>query len=66
MFHFRKTVFPLFVAIASLCSCSQTDDVIAGNGDNEKTEEQYNVVFQLQSNSSSMTRSVEDSYNHVQ
>ena len=66
MFHFRKIVFPLFMATALLCSCSQADDDTAGNGDKEKTQEQYNVVFQLQSNSSSMTRSVEDSYNHVQ
>lgn len=66
MFHFRKIVFPLFMATALLCSCSQADDDTAGNGDKEKIQEQYNVVFQLQSNSSSMTRSVEDSYNHVQ
>ena len=66
MFHFKKIVFPLFMATAFLCSCSQADDDIAGNGDQEKTQEQYNVVFQLQSNTSSMTRSTEDSYNHVQ
>ena len=66
MFHFKKIVIPLFMATAFLCSCSQADDDIAGNGDQEKTQEQYNVVFQLQSNASSMTRSTEDSYNHVQ
>lgn len=66
MFHFKKIVFPLFMATAFLCSCSQTDEEIVGNGDQEKTQEQYNVVFQLQSNASSMTRSTEDSYNHVQ
>ena len=47
MFHFRKIVFPLFMATALLCSCSQADDDTAGNGDKEKTQEQYNVVFQL-------------------
>ena len=31
MFHFKKIVFPLFMATAFLCSCSQADDDIAGN-----------------------------------
>ena len=66
MFHFRKIVFPLFMATAFLCSCSQADDITAGNGDQEKVQGQYNVVFQLQSNSSSMTRSVEDTPDHIQ
>jgi len=40
MFHFKKIVFPLFMATAFLCSCSQTDEEIVGNGDQEKTQEQ--------------------------
>jgi hypothetical protein len=64
MFHFSKNVLPLFMAIACLSSCSQTDeDVAVGEG---KTHEQCNVVLRLQSNASSMTRGVEDSYNYVQ
>ena len=66
MFHFRKIVFPLALATALLCGCSQTDVDTAGNGKEGKAQEQYNVVFQLQSNASATTRSAEDSYSHVQ
>ena len=67
MIHFRKIVFPLAIATAFLCSCSQTDIDTTGNGKEEKAQEQNNVVFQLRSNASTITtRGVEDSYTHIQ
>ena len=64
MFNSTKISQLLVVAVAFLCSCSQTDDVAVG-GSNETLKE-GNIVFRLQSNSSNTTRSAEDSYEHVQ
>lgn len=64
MFNSTKISQLLVVAVAFLCSCSQTDDIAVG-GSNETLKE-GNIVFRLQSNSSNTTRSAEDSYEHVQ
>ena len=63
MFRLNKTAHSLIMATLILCSCSQAEDDAISKG---KTDESYNVVFRLQSNSSNTTRSVEDSYSHVQ
>ena len=63
MFRLNKTVHPLFIAALLICSCGQAEnDAIS----NSEAQENHNIVFRLQSNSSNVTRSVEDSYNHVQ
>ena len=64
MFNCTKISQQLVVAVAFLCSCSQTDDITVG--DSKETLKEGNIVFRLQSNSSNATRSAEDSYEHVQ
>ena len=64
MIHYTKISQLLVMAVAVLCSCTQADD-IAVEDSNEAAKE-GNVVFRLQSNSSNVTRSAEDSYVHVQ
>ena len=66
MFQFKRLLHPLLFAAVFLCSCSQTDDITANDSKGEETSGDLNVVFRLQSNTSNVTRSVEDSYNHVQ
>jgi hypothetical protein len=66
MVHSSKIVHVLFLAAAVLCGCSQSDDTALENGSGNEAGENANVVFKLQSNTSSVTRSVEDSYTHVQ
>lgn len=65
MYKSRKFLFPLLLAAAFLCSCSQNEDATTSNSKEDETKGNVNVVFQLQSNSSNATRSVEDSYEHV-
>lgn len=64
MIKSKKISQLLVMAVTVLCSCSQADDVVV-NGNDEAAKE-GNVVFQLQSNLSNVTRSAEDSYVHVQ
>ena len=66
MFQFKRLLHPLLFAAVFLCSCSQTDDITANDSKGEETSGDLNVVFRLQSNTSNVTRSVEDSYSHVQ
>lgn len=65
MYKTRKFLFPLFLAAAFLCSCGQSEEPTTGNGNLEESEGNVNVVFKLQSNSSTATRSAEDSYEHL-
>lgn len=67
MIYSSKTIYALMLTGAVLCSCSQREDMEAI--DSEVTAEEVgNVVFRLQTNTSDMvsSRSVEDSYTHVQ
>lgn len=64
MSHSTKISQLLVTAVAVLCSCSQADDVALS--DSYESAKEGNVVFRLQSNSSTATRSAEDSYVHVQ
>ena len=66
MFQLKKILHPLLVATVLLCSCGQTEDVTVDDSKKGYTPEDSKVVFRLQSNSSTATRSAEDSYNHVQ
>ena len=66
MFQLKKFLHPLFVATVLLCSCGQTEEVTVDDSKKGYTPEDSKVVFRLQSNSSTATRSAEDSYNHVQ
>ena len=68
MFHYTKISQFLVMAVAVLCSCSQADDdALNGRMTTDGSEVPGNVVFRLQSNTSSIvTRSEEDSYVHVQ
>lgn len=67
MFQSKKTIYALLMACATLCGCSQSKDVdVTDSPNGVETEETANVVFQLQANTSPATRSVEDSYSHVQ
>ncbi len=61
MIHHTKITQLLVMAVAVLCSCSQSDDIAV-----DEAVKEGNVVFRLQSNSSNVTRSAEDSYVHVQ
>ncbi len=63
MLHFRKLMPVLFLAVTVFYGCSQNEEV--GSGE-ETPNHIAGVVFRLQSNYSSMTRSAEDSYNHTQ
>ncbi len=65
MFYSNKTIFALLLTGAVFCGCSQQDDVEVINNSPE-TRETANVVFRLQTNTSTTTRGVEDSYTHVQ
>lgn len=68
MFQLKKILHSLLVATAflCLCSCSQTEDITVNDSKREQTQEDSKVVFRLQSNASTSTRSAEDSYTHVQ
>lgn len=67
MSYISKTIYSLLVASAVLTGCSQHDDLNANSGENQE-QGNANVVFQLTTNTSTLmgTRSVEDSYEHVQ
>ena len=69
MFHSSKPLYALLLTGAFLCGCSQREDMEVGDNHVVATQEaEANVVFRLQTNTSEtpQTRSVEDSYNHVQ
>lgn len=66
MLQLKQIFYPLLVATAFLCSCSQTDDLTVNDSNQEQTVEDSKVVFRLRSNTSASTRSAEDSYTHVQ
>jgi hypothetical protein len=69
MFQSIKFIFALLLASAVVCSCSQREDIDdAVDTNTENTVEEASVVFRLQANAPTAltTRSVEDSYNHVQ
>ena len=68
MLHPHKTICALLFIASALCGCTQREDIeIPGTpGTGVSTREDANVVFRLQTNTSSMTRSAEDSYIHVQ
>jgi hypothetical protein len=66
MLQLKKILHPLLVATALLCSCSQTEDLRVDDSNSEQPVEDSKVVFRLQSNSSTSTRSAEDSYTYVQ
>ncbi|MBQ8936897.1 MAG: Mfa1 family fimbria major subunit [Prevotella sp.] len=66
MFHSNKTIFALLLACAGLCGCSERNALELPDDHGTESQTTANVVFHLQSNTSSVTRSVEDSYNHVQ
>ncbi len=63
MLHFHKFIPAFFLVVAALCSCSQSDEI--GNG-NETSDNTTGVVFRFHSNTTTMTRSAEDSYSHTQ
>ncbi len=63
MLHFHKFIPALFLVVAALSGCSQNDEI--GNG-NETLDKTSGVVFRLQSNATTITRSAEDSYSHTQ
>ena len=65
MFQLKQILHPLFIATVLLCSCSQTEDVTV-NDSKENKPEDSKVVLRLQSNSSSVTRSAEDSHEYSQ
>lgn len=66
MLQLKQIFYPLLVATAFLCSCSQTEDITVNDSNKEQTVEDSKVVFRLRSNTSASTRSAEDSYTHVQ
>ena len=67
MIYSNKSFYALLLAGAVLCGCCHSND-LEENVSEVVTGEVGNVVFRLQSNASDMltTRSVEDSYAHVQ
>ena len=64
----NKSLLALLLTSFILCSCSNYDDTEFENGQEKTTQSMANVVFHLQTNTSTTftTRSVEDSYSHVQ
>ena len=68
MIHSRKTIYALLLAGIALCSCSQREDIVINENNEVESQEGVNVMFRLQTNglASSLTRSAEDSYSHVQ
>ena len=67
MVHSKTFKHLLFLAAAFLCGCSQDDALMVNESETETPIETVNVTFRLQSNqTSTMTRSVEDSHSHVQ
>lgn len=66
MLQLKQIFYPLLVATAFLCSCSQTEDITVNDSNKGQTVEDSKVVFRLRSNTSASTRSAEDSYTHVQ
>jgi len=63
MLHFHKFIPALLLVVAALCGCSQNDEI--GNG-KDTSDNTSGVVFRLQSNTTTMTRSAEDSYEYSQ
>jgi hypothetical protein len=67
MLHSKRFTYALLLAGAVLSGCSQREDTDFED-QQVTTQETANVVFQLLTNapSSSLTRSAEDSYSHIQ
>ncbi len=65
MLHSYKSFYALLLTVFALFSCSQSEDVSDANSE-EPSRDNVNIVFRLQTNTTSATRSVEDSYSHVQ
>jgi len=63
MVHFRKFMPALFLTVAALYGCSQSEEVVSGEPSSDNVT---GVVFRLQSNASAMTRTAEDSYVYTQ
>lgn len=68
MFHSNKTIYALLLTSALLCGCSQREDFEVIDNNESVPQENTNVVFRIQTNTSPSltTRSVEDSYEHLQ
>jgi hypothetical protein len=67
MVHLKTIRHLLFFATVILCSCSQEEALLVSDNQIETPKDAVGVTFRLQSNqTSTMTRSVEDSYVHVQ
>ena len=67
MLHSKKSIFLLLLTVIPFCGCSQREGIEA-DGNKVEKQENANVVFRFQTNAptSPSTRSVEDSYEHVQ
>lgn len=61
MVNLNKLTYALLFAASVVCSCSQNDDFEANESKTAETKE-IGIVFRLQTNASTATRSVEDSY----
>lgn len=66
MFHYNKIHYLFLLPAFVLCGCSQTDTITNSQDGEEATQDSHSVVFRLQSNTSAMTRSAEDSYSYIQ
>lgn len=66
MVHSNKTICALLMIGAAICGCSQHDDLDVNGIKGAETQGEAGVVFRLQTNGPSVTRSAEDSYEHVQ
>ena len=66
MFHSNKIIYALLLTAFGLYGCSQSEETKIGNKGDSPSGAEAGVVFQLRTNTSSVTRSVEDSYSHVQ
>ena len=66
MFKSTKTYLALVAAAVLLSNCSQNDDTLSSDKNVEEQKSETTVTFELRTNTSTMTRSAEDSYVHEQ
>lgn len=68
MINSKNAIYALLLTGAVICGCTQEDNLAVNEESKEVVEETANVRFQLLANTSptTTTRSVEDSYNHIQ
>ena len=66
MSHYSKIKYLFLLPTFLLCGCSESDVVTNAQGGKEASQDSHNVMFRLQSNTSAVTRSAEDSYSYVQ